>query len=81
MQYLQHIHHTIYLPLRLSVKHNVISWLFWRPVHYNISHGMLVEAIDCFAGVHRNMVTPLGPLSTLCDLSLICWLLYVRIVY
>lgn len=54
----------------LSEKHN-IYWFFWGPVHYDASHGISVEAIDCSAIIPRNMMTPLGPLRTLYELPLL----------
>ena len=39
-----------------------------KNIHYDGFHGMTVEAGDCSASIARNMVTPLGSLSTLCDL-------------
>ena len=59
----------------LSVKHNVVCWFFWGRIHYDASHCMSVEASDFSAIIlrnmeHRNIETPLGPLSSFCNLPL-----------
>lgn len=42
----------------------------WGPNHYGASYCIPVEASDGSASIPRNMDTPLGPLSTPCNLPL-----------
>ena len=82
---IQHLHIT-YLPyniftpvilpkIQYCLWNNVVCWFFWGPIHYDASHCMSVEASDFSAIIlrnmeHRNMETPLGPLSSFYNLPL-----------
>ena len=66
------LHYTFYdvAVICLSEKHSICRF-FRDPVHYDASHGILVEASDCSAIIPRNIMTPLGPLRTLYELPLL----------
>ena len=57
----------------LCVNHNVICRFFCGPKHYDAYQDIPVDASDCFASIPRNIMTSLGPLSTLCELHLYLW--------
>ena len=71
------LHYTFYdmTMICLFVYHDIfVSSL--GPTHY-ASDGMPVVASDCSASTSRNILTRLDPLSTF----MICWSVYVRVVY
>ena len=54
----------------LFAKHNIIWRYIWGPIHHDASHGMPVETSGASASILTSSGTPLGPVSTLGELTL-----------
>ena len=65
------LHYTFYgtTMICLFVKRDICG-SFMGLTHYASDGGMSVVTSDCSASIPRNIVTPLVPLSTHCDLPL-----------